>query len=129
MNRSHLLTSLIVGMVVAAPLAAQQQAAKVPEPRTATIQVNDSLKIKPSPELQKSLDDLAAAVQALALRIASDPQLRAAAIQAASSFVATAQQAVVEQSVALQKELKVAAERIAAVGAAQAAQQQKTKKP
>ena len=68
MNRSHLLTSLIVGMVVAAPLAAQQQTAKVPEPRTATIQVNDSLKIKPSPELQKSLDDLAAAVQALALR-------------------------------------------------------------
>lgn len=116
-------------MVVAAPLAAQQQAAKVPEPRTATIQVNDSLKIKPSPELQKSLDDLAAAVQALALRIASDPELRAAAIQAASSFVATAQQAVAEQSVALQEGLKAAAERIAAVGAAQAAQQQKAKKP
>ena len=129
MNCSHLLTSLIVGMVVAAPLAAQQQAAKVPEPRTATIQVNDSLKIKPSPELQKSLDDLAAAVQALALRIASDPELRAAAIQAASSFVVTAQQAVAEQSVALQEGLKVAAERIAAVGAAQAAQQQKAKKP
>jgi hypothetical protein len=129
MNRSHLLTSVIVGMVVAAPLAAQQQAAMVPEPRTATIQVNDSLKIKPSPELQKSLDDLAAAVQALALRVASDPQLRAAAILAASSFVATAQQAVAEQSVALQEGLKVAAERIAAVGAAQAAQQQKAKKP
>ena len=86
----------------------------------------DSVKLKPSPELQKSLDDLAAAMQALALRIATDPELKAAAMHVASGFVSTAQQVVTEQSVVLQEALKTAGERIAA---AQSVPHAHTKKP
>ena len=87
---------------------------------------DDSVKFKPSPELQKSLDDLAASVQALAHRIASDPQIRADAMRVASGLVTTAQRVVTEQSVTLQDALKTAADRIAA---AQSVQRQPSKKP
>lgn len=103
----------------------QQPTVKAPASGKQTVQHDDSVKHKPSPELQKSLDDLAAAVQALALRIATDPELKAAALKVASGFVDTAQQAVTEQSVVLQDALKTAAERIAA----QSPQHERTKKP
>jgi hypothetical protein len=77
-------------------------------------QASDSLDLKPSPELQQSLEDLAASVQALANRIASDPQLRASAIRVASGLVSTAQQVVTEQSGAIESALKTAADKIAA---------------
>jgi hypothetical protein len=86
----------------------------------------DSVQLKPSPELQKSLDDLSAAVQALALRIASDPELKSAAMKVASGFVTTAQQVITEQSVVLQGALKTAADRIAA---AQSIQHERSRKP
>jgi hypothetical protein len=89
------------------------------------LQPDDSLKLKPSPELQKSLDELAAAVQTLALRIASDPELKAAAMQVAAGFVTTAHQVVTEQSVVIQEALKTAADRISA---AQSAQSERSKK-
>ena len=67
---------------------------------------------KPSPELQKSLDELAAAVQALAKQITSDPEIKTAAMNVASGFVTTAAQVIAEQSVAIEDALKTAADRI-----------------
>jgi hypothetical protein len=74
----------------------------------------DSVKFEPSPELKQSLEDLAASVQALVNRIASDPKLRADAIHVASGLVTTAQQVVTEQSAVLEGALKTAADKIAA---------------
>ncbi len=113
MKRIALLFVLVAGVATTSAARSQQPTAKAPAPSRQTA-VADSVKLKPSPELQKSLDELAAAVQALALRIASDPELKAAAMQVASGFVNTAQQVVTEQSVVLQGALKAAADRIAA---------------
>jgi hypothetical protein len=102
---------------LALPLAAQERAPKSPTRPGTAVDLSDSLDFKLSPELQKSLDELAVAVQALALQVATDPQLRAAAIQVASGVVVTAQQVITEHSVALQEALKTAAEKIATVQA------------
>lgn len=125
MKRIALLLVLVAGVATTSAARSQQPTDKTPAPAKRSAQVTDSVKLKPSPELQKSLDDLAAAVQALALRIASDPELKAAAMQVASGFVNTAQQVVTEQAVVLQGALKTAADRIAA----QSEQHQRAKKP
>ena len=104
MKRIALLLALAVGLA-ATSAARSQQPTKVPATKPAP-SVSDTVSLKPSPELQKALDDLAAAVQALALKIASDPQIKAAAMQVASGAVTTAQQVVAEQSVAIQEALK-----------------------
>jgi hypothetical protein len=114
MKRLALLLVLVAALATTSAARSQQPAVKASAPDKHTIQRNDSLKINPSPELQKSLDELSVAVQALALRIASDPELKAAAMKVASGFVNTAQQVVSEQTVVLQEALKTAAERIAA---------------
>jgi predicted transcriptional regulator len=121
MKRIALLFVLVAGVATTSAARSQQPTSKAPP----SARVADSVKIKPSPELQKSLDELAAAMQALAHRIASDPELKAAAMQIASGFVNTAHQVVTEQSVVLQDALKTAADRIAA----QSQQQQRAKKP
>lgn len=126
MKRIALLLALFAGLATTSAARSQQPTVKSPSPGKQTVQRDDSVKLKPSPELQKSLDELAAAVQALALRIASDPELKAAAMKVASGFVNTAQQVVTEQSVVLQDALKTAAERLAA---AQSVQHERTKKP
>ncbi len=123
MKRIALLLVLVVGLA-ATSAARSQQPTKVPATKPAP-SVSGTVSLKPSPELQKALDDLAAAVQALALKIASDPQIKAAAMQVASGAVNTAQQVVAEQSVAIQEALKTAAERISA---AQANPHQRSKK-
>ena len=125
MKRLALLLCLVAGLAATSAARSQQPTSKAPAPEKRTIQRDDSLKIKPSPELQKSLDALSVAVQALALRIATDPELKAAAMKVASGFVNTAQQVVSEQSVVLQGALKTAAERIAASQSAH----EHTKKP
>jgi predicted transcriptional regulator len=109
MKRIALLLVLLIGLAVTS--AARWQAA--PAARSKAL-ARDSVSFKPSPELQKALDDLAAAVQALATRIASDPQIKAAARQVASGVVTTAQQVVAEQSVVIEGALKTAGERISA---------------
>lgn len=111
----RLLRSIIAlaAFAAALPLGAQTNPEKSAPKASATILLGDSLELKPSPELQKSLDDLAKAVEALALRIANDPALRAAAVQVATGFVTTAQKVVAEQSDVIQEALKTAAERIA----------------
>jgi len=126
MKRIALLFVLIAGLAATPVARSQQPGSKTPTPGKQDAQVDDSLKFKASPELQKSLDDLAAAMQALALRIANDPEIKAAAIHVASGLVNTATQVVTEQSVVIQEALKTAGERIAA---AQSAPHPRAKKP
>ena len=116
---------LVLFAAVAASAARSQQPAGRPSGSKSRAQVDDSVKFKPSPELQKSLEELAASVQALAQRIASDPKIRSDAMRVASGLVTTTQRVVTEQSVVIQDALKTAAERIAA---AQSVQQQPSKK-
>lgn len=109
----RLLTAVIIAAIVVACAGnAPQRVVQAPVVPQATLKVNDSVSFQASPELQKSLDQLAASVQALATRVATDPELHAAAIQLASSFVATAQQVVSEQTVVLEEALKTAAQKI-----------------
>lgn len=114
MKRIALFLLLIVGLA-ASPVARSQQPTAKPSVAKPTHPAGDSVDFKLSPELKKSLDDLAAAVQSLAAKIASDPQIRSAALQVASGVVTTAHQVVTEQSVAIQGALKTAAERISSV--------------
>jgi hypothetical protein len=124
-KRVALLLVLFAALAAASAARSQQPAGKSsgsPKPRA---QAEDSIKFKPSPELQKSLDELAASVQALARRIASDPQIRSDAMRVASGLVTTTQRVVAEQSVVIQEALKNASDRITA---AQSVQHQPTKK-
>jgi predicted lipid-binding transport protein (Tim44 family) len=98
MKRIALLLVLLIGLAVTSAARSQQPATNAPPARSKA----------------QALDDLAAAVQALATRIASDPEIKAAAMQVASGVVTTAQQVVAEQSVAIEGALKTAAERISA---------------
>jgi hypothetical protein len=104
---------LLIGLAVTSAARSQQPTAKAP-PAKSNSRAADSVLLKPSPELQKSLDQLAAAVQALVTRIANDPQVKTAAMQVATGAVTTAQQVVAEQSVNIEAILKTAAERISA---------------
>jgi hypothetical protein len=106
-----LLLVLFAALGAASAARSQQPVDKVPD-SVKRGQPADSADLKISPELKKSLDDLAASVQALAHRIASDPKIRSDAIKVASGLVTTAQRVVTEQSVVLQDALKNAADRI-----------------
>ena len=125
-KRLALLLVLFAALAAARAARSQQPAGKSSSTSKARVQVDDSVRFRPSPELQKSLDELAASVQALAHRIASDPQIRSDAMRVASGLVTTTQRVVTEQSVVLQEALKTAADRIAA---AQSVQHQPAKKP
>ena len=117
MKRIAILLVLLIGLATTS--AARSQQPTNPSTSRGSAQPADSVVFKPSPELQKSLEDLARAVQALALKIASDPEIKAAAVHVASGAVSTAQQVLAEQSVAIQQALKTAAERISAAQADQ----------
>jgi hypothetical protein len=106
-----LLLVLFAALGAASAARSQQPVDKAPNP-VKRVQPADSVDLKISPELKKSLDDLAASVQTLAHRIASDPKIRSDAIKVASGLVTTAQRVVTEQSAVLQDALKTAAERI-----------------
>ena len=110
MRRIALLIVLVMGLA-AASAARSQQPATGDRSKPATT-VTDSVVFKPSPELRKSLDELAASIQALAQRIATDPEIKTAAMNVASGFVITAQQVIVEQSGVLEEALKKAAQQI-----------------
>jgi hypothetical protein len=125
MKRIALLMVLLIGLAVTSAARPQQPTAKTPTSKPNS-RAADSVLLKPSPELQKSLDDLAAAVQALVHRIASDPKIKAAAVQVATGAVATAQQVVAEQSVNIADALKKAAE---SISASQATPPEHSKKP
>ena len=125
MKRIALLMVLLIGLAVTSAARPQQPTAKTPASKPNS-RAADSVLLKPSPELQKSLDDLAAAVQALVHRIASDPKIKAAAVQVATGAVTTAQQVVAEQSVNIADALKKAAE---SISASQATPPEHAKKP
>jgi hypothetical protein len=112
MKRIAILLVLLIGLATTSAARSQQPTTRPISKARAT--VDDSVSFKPSPELQKSLEDLARAVQTLALRIASDPEIKSAAVHVASGFVNTAQQVVAEESVAIQQALKTAGDRISA---------------
>jgi hypothetical protein len=114
---------VLASFVAALPLAGQAQPEKNSPKATPISQLSDSLELKVSPELKKSLDELAQAVESLALRIANDPHLRAAAVHVATGFVTTAQQVVAEQGDAIEQALKTAADRIATAETARKRQQ------
>ena len=116
---------VLFAAVAASAARSQQPPGKSSGSHKVRAQVDDSVRFMPSPELQKSLEDLAASVQALAQRIASDPKIRSDAMRVASGLVSTTQRVVTEQSVVIQDALKTAADRIAA---AQSVQQQPSKK-
>lgn len=115
MKRIALLLVLLIGLAVTSAARSQQPPTKSPPSRSN--RAADSVSFKPSPELQKSLEDLAAAVQALAIKITSDPEIKSAAMHVATGLVTTAQQVVAEQSVVIEGALKTAAERISAAQA------------
>jgi len=114
---------LLIGLATTS--AARSQQPDNPSKAKASAQ-DDSVSFKPSPELQKSLQELALAVQSLAQRIASDPEIKAAAVRVASGLVTTTQQVVEEESGAIQQALKSAADKIAA---AQSAPPEHPRKP
>ena len=123
MRRIALLFVLILGLAAASAARSQQPVTDGHVKPAAP--AKDSVIFKPSPELQKSLEDLAASLQSLAQRIASDPEIKTAAMNVASGFVTTAQQVIAEQSVAIEGALKTAAERINAAQKNQPAQPRK----
>jgi hypothetical protein len=115
-KRLALLLVLFAALAAASAARSQQPTGKgaPSSPAKDGVRVRDSVEFKPSPELQKSLDDLAASVEALAHRIATDPQIRSDAMRVASGLVTTTQRVVTEESVVLQGALRTAADRIAA---------------
>ena len=123
MRRIALLFVLLIGLAAAS--AARSQQPVTPGQSKTAPSAADSVVFKPSPELQKSLDQLSAALQALAQRITSDPEIKTAAMNVASGFVTTAQQIIAEQSDVIEQALKTAAERI---NNSQKNQQSRTKK-
>ena len=112
MKRIAILLVLVIGLA-STSAARSQQPTSSPSAKS-PVATSDSVSFKPSPELQKSLEDLAQAMQSLALKITTDPEIKAAAISVASGFVTTAQQVLTEQSDVIQQALKTAAERISA---------------
>ncbi|MGH7604431.1 MAG: hypothetical protein ACRENK_10590 [Gemmatimonadaceae bacterium] len=113
-KRLSLLLVLLTAFAAIPAARSQQPTGKDSSVAKHRNQSSDSVDLRLSPELQQSLDDLAASVRALAARIASDPQLRASAMRVASGLVSTAQQVVTEQSGAIESALKTAADKIAA---------------
>jgi hypothetical protein len=125
MKRIALLFVLVMGLAAASAARSQQPGNASPAKPSGKAAV-DTVDFKPSPELQKSLEELAAALQSLAMRIASDPQVKSAAMQVASGAVTTAQQVIAEQSVHIQEVLKAASDRISA---SQSEQHSKSRAP
>jgi len=120
-KRLALLLVLFAAVAATSAARSQQPTGKTSGLSKSRVQVRDSVNFAPSPELQKSLEDLAASMQALAHRIANDPQIRSDAMHVASGLVNTAHHVVAEQSVVIQGALKTASDRIAAEQSAQIA--------
>lgn len=95
--------------------AAQSNASARAQARTAA----DSLRIEITPELQRTLDELAASLERVGRRIANDPELRNSAVRAAQGFVGIAEVVVVQQTAILQEMLKTVSDRLATLPAAQ----------
>lgn len=118
----YVIPSALVALLLAAPAAAaQQQPAPAADPTvtpstSATVQArnsSDSVRIEITPELQRTLDELAASLDRVGRRIANDPELRTSAVRAAQGFVGIAELVVVQQAAMLQEVLRTMSERLA----------------
>ena len=129
----YVIPSALLAILLSAPAAAAQQpstTANDPSPPAqsgarATGQARtagDSLRIEITPELQRTLDELAASLERVGRRIANDPELRASAVRAAQGFVGVAQLMVVQQTEMLQDVLRTMSERLATLPAPPPAQ-------
>lgn len=118
---------VLVAFVLSAPAAAQQASTSSTDPSAAARSSSsaaaqartsgDSLTVDITPELQRTLDELAATLDRLGRRIANDPELRNSAVRAAQSFVGVAQLMVVQQADLLQEALRAASDRLATLSA------------
>ena len=72
----------------------------------------DSLASTAAPELQEALDRLAVSLSTVAARIASDPELRLAAVQTAEGLLGVAQVTLEQQATQIQEALREMAERL-----------------
>lgn len=120
--------TLLLVVVASQPAAAQQRPLGTPETvvdiedviqRSGIVAALDSIAAASTPELERSLEQLAESLQIVGTRIAKDPQLRASAIHAAQGLTEVAQVVLVEQSRALQEALRAAAERLGDLSAQQ----------
>jgi hypothetical protein len=73
----------------------------------------DSIAAASTPELQRTLDQLASTLNVFAARIAGDAELRSSALRAAQGLLGVAQVAVVQHADTLEEALRAASERIA----------------
>lgn len=120
----YVIPSALVALLLSAPAAAAQQpsaptadpAATTSSSPSTTVQArttSDSLTIEITPELQRTLDELAASLDRIGRRIANDPELRTSAVRAAQGFVGIAELVVVQQAAILQDVLRSVSERLA----------------
>jgi hypothetical protein len=86
--------------------------------RSGVIPALEALAEAVAPELERTAEQLTVTLNALARRIAEDPELRASALRAARSGVEVAETVVLEQTTTLQEALRALAERLEARAAA-----------
>jgi uncharacterized coiled-coil protein SlyX len=86
--------------------------------RSGVIPALEALADAVAPELERTAEQLTATLNALAKRIADDPELRASALCAAHNGVEVAETVVLEQTTTLQEALRALAERLEARAAA-----------
>jgi hypothetical protein len=117
--------TVLITLFFAGNVAAQEQKATGAEGiraevegivnRSGVVEALDSLAVASRPELERTLDALAATLNVFASRIANDPDLRESAVRAAQGLVGVAEVVVVEQSNVLQEALRAAADRISSL--------------
>jgi hypothetical protein len=86
--------------------------------RSGVIPALEALAEAVAPELERTAEQLTVTLNALARRIADDPELRASALRAARGGVEVAETVVLEQTTTLQEALRALAERLEARAAA-----------
>jgi hypothetical protein len=86
--------------------------------RSGVIPALEALAEAVAPELERTAEQVTVTLNALARRIADDPELRASALRAARGGVEVAETVVLEQTTTLQEALRALAERLEARAAA-----------
>jgi hypothetical protein len=119
---------LLFVLASAGPVAAQQTpdrgvtdaATRIEQTieRSGVVPALEALATSVTPELERTVDELAATLNVLADRTARDPELRASATRAARGMVDVAEVVVVEQTSVLQQILREAADRLETIAAA-----------
>jgi hypothetical protein len=114
--------ALLLVCVAAGPAHAQQLPDARPEgverqiedivQRSGILAALETLVTASSPELERTMEQVAGTLELLASRIAGDPELRASAARASRGLADVAEDVVVEQAVVLREALRTAADRI-----------------